>query len=198
MKSNGKPLIALLGAAAVSLLFSGCFTWSSFKWSSTTVEAGKSTHAVIGMRPSSEQADRDYPFILVGFSGGGSLELGNKRTWDVKGKFGGPEDLVTDSALEAAILNAPDACELNGEPLSHGTDVAWTALRTDKLVNDRDKFDKQAIARIQIKAPAGTPAHEEQVYFLGGGWDDSNPNNGAPASNEVGCSGGTISFLRIK
>jgi hypothetical protein len=198
VKGKRKLVVALLAAASLAALFSGCFVWSSFKWTSTTVKAGKPSYAVIGMRPSTEQADRDYPFIMVGFRVGSVLELGNKRTWDVKGTFGGPEPLVTDSALETAILNAPDACELNGEPLSHGSDFLWTALRTDGLVNDRDKFGKEAIARVQIKAPEGVSDHEEDVAFLGGGWDDSNPENGVPTSNEVGCGGGTIGFLRVK
>jgi hypothetical protein len=197
MKIKGKVVAALVGAGVMSLLLSGCFALSSFKWSSYTVKDGESTYAVIGMRPHSEQEDKDYPFIMVGFRGGGNLELGNKRVWDVRGTFGGPDPLVTDSALETAILNASDSCEVNGEPLSHG-DLLWTALRADRQVNDRDKFAKEAIARIQIKAPAGTPAHEEDVFFLGGGWKDDNPNNGVPGSNEIGCSGGTVSFLRIK
>jgi hypothetical protein len=196
MKSRRKPLVALLLAAGVAIIFSGCFTWSSFKWSSTVVKPGRSTTAVIGMTPAGEPPppNKDVPFILVGFSDTTQLKLGKTRKWDTEGKFGGPLKLFSDGALRTAALSA-DACKVSGQPLSQIADVIWSALRTDKTVNDKDRVGKIATTRIAIKAASNATDHQEQIYFLGGGWQDDGDAN--PEPEEVGCGGGTFTTLTI-
>jgi hypothetical protein len=188
-------IIAL--AALASLGLSGCFLWNSFKWSSTKVKAGKSTTALIGMTPAlgSPPADRDFPFVLVGLEDATQLSLGSTRSWDTKGKFGGPLPLFSDGALRTAALNA-DGCELAGQPLSQIDSVSWAALRTQKTVNDKNRAGTIAMAKIAIKADQGAAQSQEFVYLLGGGWADDGDD--IPESEEVGCGGGTITALTIK
>jgi hypothetical protein len=180
--------------------FSGCFLWTSFKWSSVKVKPGKSVDAIIGMVPESGsvQADKDYPFFMVGLADTTNLSLAGitKRTWDVKGKFKGPRPLQTDGGLEAAVL-ASDNCNINGIEINQIIDVEWTALRPDVQVNDRDRAGTVAQSKIRFKADPGTPPRDEQVYFFSGGWRDVNPANGIAEPEEVGCSGGTITVLSI-
>ena len=196
MKGKGKATVAALGAVGLALLFSGCFVWSSFKWSSTVVKPGKSTTAVIGLTPAGEPPppNKDVPFILVGFSDTTQLSLGKTRRWDTEGKFGGPLKLFSDGALRTAALSA-DACKVAGQPLSQIPDVVWSALRTDKTVNDRDKVGKIATTKVAIKAASNATDHQEQIYFLGGGWQDDGDTN--PEPEEVGCGGGTITTLTV-
>ncbi len=192
-------MAAVAIAVALGFGLSGCFTWSSFKWSTTKVEAGKSTDAIVGMIPESGPiVDKDYPFILVGLPNTSNLSLAGitKRTWDVKGKFKGPRPLQTDGGLEAAVLNS-DNCNINGIEINQIPDVEWTALRPDVVVNDRDRAGTVAQSKIRFKADPGTAPRDEQVHFFSGGWNDDSPANGITEPEEVGCSGGTITSLAI-
>ena len=198
--SRGRAVIALGCAAVLALGFSGCFVWSSFKWSTTKVKPGRSVDAIIGMIPESGDAtsDKDYPFVMVGILNTSNLTLAgiNKRTWDVKGKFKGPRPLQTDGGLEQAILDS-DNCNVNGIEINQIFDTEWTALRPDVAVNDRDRAGTIAQSKIRFKADPGSSERDEEVYFFSGGWRDENPANGIPEPAEVGCSGGTITFLSI-
>jgi hypothetical protein len=194
----GRRVLAVVLAALMASGFSGCFVWNSFKWSSTKVEAGKSTKALIGMTSAlgSPPADRDFPFVLVGLQDPTQLSLGSTRSWDTKGKFGGPLPLFSDGALRTAALGA-DGCKLAGQPLSQIDNVSsWAALRTQKKVDDKDRAGTIATAKIAIKADQGATQNQEFVYFLGGGWADDGDDN--PESDEVGCGGGTVTTLAIK
>jgi hypothetical protein len=198
-KRRGRLAAAAALAAFCCLGLSGCFLWSSFKWSSTTVKPGRSVDAVIGMTPeTSGQGNKDYPFIMVGLSDPSNLSLAgiSKRTWDVKGRFGGPEPLAADGGLESAVL-ASDNCNINGIEIAQIPDTAWTALRPDAKVNDRDKAGRVALSKIRLRAGAAASATNEQVYLFSGGWSDNLNDNGIAEPDEVGCSGGTITALAI-
>jgi hypothetical protein len=197
---RGKAIVAVGCAAALAFGLSGCFLWSSFKWSTTKVKPGKSTDAIIGMTPETGDitGSKDYPFIMVGLTSTSNLSLAGitRRTWDVKGKFKGPRPLQTDGGLEAAVL-ASDNCNVNGIEINQILEVEWTALRPDVQVNDRDRAGVIAQSKIRFKADPGTPPRDEQVYFFSGGWRDESPANGITEPEEVGCSGGTITALSI-
>lgn len=114
--------------------------------------------------------------------------------WDADGRFGGPEDLFSDGALAAAAVNG-DGCLFAGNHLSDISDVTWKALRTDTQVNDQDKAGQTSLSKIAIKADASATTSQEQIYFIGGTWNDD--GDATPENSEVGCTGGTLTTLAI-
>jgi hypothetical protein len=189
-------VLVAVAALLLSTALSGCFFFSSFKWSKNTVKVGKTTDAIVGMVPATgdQTKNRGYPFILFGFADPATLELGSKRTFDTGGKFGGPKALFNDGALATEAVDS-DECQLAGQDLSQIVDVAWKAVRTDVQINDRDKEGVAAKSKVAVKAPHGTPVGQQQVYVVTGSWQDDGDHS--PENDEVGCTGGAITTISI-
>ena len=166
---GGRALIGVTCALLAGLSLSGCFVWNSAKWSPQTPKAGKTVNAVIKAVPvvgSNPPPQKNYPAVLIAFSSNGPrLKLGNKRTFDTKGDFGGPYKMFEDGALKNAVLDS-DACTWGGEHLNQIPDVDWTAVRTDVEVSDRDKLNP-AVVKVALKTDS-TAVHGEQdaVYLI--------------------------------
>ena len=197
MRSTGKLAMALVAAVGVSVFLSGCFSFQSVTWSPAVVKAGKTTDAVIKFVPDiGPTKNKMIPFVLVGVPDVGVLSVTNTRTFDVKGKFGGPEHMISDANLRNVALEA-DECELAGQTLNQIDGVDWTAVRTEGVVNDRDKFKTPAVSKVRLKVLSSLDRTQAQVYVFGGNWSDQGNFPGVPEEPEVACSGGSISTITI-
>ena len=195
---RGIRLCAVIAAGlGLSLALSGCFVWSSFKWSSPVVKPGERATGTIGLMPENGGSrDRFVQFFLVGLSEQSQFSLGGARKWDVKGQYGGPETMFSDGSLANAATNSQSCAVGDSRPVDI-TGFDWFALRTNGEIDDRDKVNKLLISKLGLKAANGATPSQEQIYVLSGGWYDENDNQ-QPASDEIGCGGGTITAMTIK
>jgi hypothetical protein len=192
-----KRLTVVAAVALSALLFSGCFTFQSLSFDPAVVKAGKKTAAVVKLVPDLSQArNKMIPFILVGLSDSGVLEVTDKRTFDTKGDYGGPEHMITDANLRNVAIEDED-CTFGGQTLNQIQGVSWTAARTEKEVSDRDKFKAPAVAKLTLKVVKGLDRTQGQVYVLAGNWSDQGQFAGVVEEPEVACAGGSISTLTL-
>jgi hypothetical protein len=192
-------LVAVLALGA-SFALSGCFLLQSFKWSSPTVRPGKSTYAEMNVVPlkgsGQTDPDRGYQAFIIGFpDSGNQVTLGKTKVFDTGGKFGGPFPMAQDQAVANEALN-DQACTISTVYLSEFQNIDWTAVRTDKKVDDRDRDRISAHAKIQFHVKKSSPPTQEEIFIVDANWNDSN-NNHVVEDNEVGCAGGTIPAITI-
>ncbi len=196
---RGMRLCAVVVAGlALSVAFSGCFLWSSFKWSKPVVKEGKRVTATIGLQSDrGPSRDKMVQFFLIGVPEQDILVPAGTRKWDIKGKFGGPETLFSDGTMANAAINA-DSCMIGNSKPNEIMDYHWHALRTDDEVDDRNKEGTLLLSKVGMKAQGTVSAPSPlTVYVFSGVWHDTT-EDGQPQDDEIGCSGGTITNMTIK
>ena len=93
-------------------------------------------------------------FVIVGVGGvtGQDTDIGvTKATWGVTGTYGGPSPMGVESSLVTAM--GAD-CSSSGLNFNTITGVLWKAFATPTNKNDKDKFGKQAVIDVVLKAKA--------------------------------------------
>ena len=189
--------LKVLGVLAILAVFmTGCFKIGGYKFSKMAVQNGEKTVLEVHLFPFSEEANRDYPFIVVVVpaddtdpeGGTSSTVTTQPKVLDVKGKFGGPYELVSDAALRAWILD--------GNGLGCDVEVGDGKIfvfRSSQRINDQARLMTKAVTRLGLKYTnsndpfSGTLVN---VRVLAGGWDDDvndEANAGVPNGNEVAC-----------
>jgi hypothetical protein len=179
-----KSKVRLIAAITVlGLLSTGCFVLRGFVWKGGRVKVGKQIVLSLLLRPSDNISSRDYPFVLIGLPGDTkkrdpALKVAGPRKFDLKGKFGGPKDLVRDDDLRDWIVDYG----LCGE--TDSPDTRWVLFRTANPVTDRGAVGKTAVSKITFE---GVSKDMQTVLIGVGGWDDANDSGTVDGKAEAAC-----------
>jgi hypothetical protein len=203
-----KIAISIVGAAALSVVMSGCFGFMGIRFSSTNLKPNppkkSKTVAKVYSQPTLTEAQkaegefpaRDYPFFLIGLDPSVQFRAAAAR-FDVPGKFGpkGGRRLVRDTDLEAAISSDEFFC---GDPDDLPSD--FRVYRTEGRVNDRGKVSESTFSELpfrqtELAYPYGPPG----VTIRTGNWFDDGDGLVDPFPGDLyGCTGGGYFNLNLK
>jgi hypothetical protein len=187
------PLIA--GVVIAGLLFGGCFTLRGFRWSVHKIKRGEKGGLILLMKPATTEKEKNYPLFLIGLADPTppnpgdpdpprTMQLVKPRTFDTKGKFGGPHKLVMDNALRDELLDS-GFCDATSSD-----SVDWFLLRTEKAIGNRGAITKTAETKISLKATQQATG-VEFVQVETGGWvdldDDGVYTPGEKGKDLAGC-----------
>lgn len=180
-----KSKLRLIAAITVlGLLSTGCFTLRGFVWKGGKVKVGNKIALLLFLRPNDNLSSRDYPFVLIGLPGDTkdadpALKVAGPRKFDLKGKFGGPNDLVRDDDLRDWVLDG-NLCEWSDQ-----TEVRWVLFRTANPVRDRGETGLTAVTKITFE---GVEKDNVQTVLVGaGGWEDKNDSGTVDEKLEAAC-----------
>lgn len=199
-----------LAAAAMTVVFGGCFGFYGLKFSKTNLKPGPAkqskTVAKIWSQPQLSQTQKtrsdfppgEYVFFLVDMEGQVKPLPGGAR-FDVPGKFGpkGGRRLVRDDAVRDALADGPPI--FCGQGFDDSPED-FAVFRTQNRVRDEGKvkvktFSTFPFRQLELAYPYGPPGANIQI----GSWMDVN-NDGAPQFDQdwIGCSGGGYFNLNLK
>ncbi len=144
-----RKVLVGLGAAAMALLLSGCFSLQGFSVLASAIAPGKTTKVQFVMHPTSTTASRQFQFVLVGIDSS-DLAIG-KATWGTNKKFGGPKAMPVAPGF-AAALDASGSCSSHGLDFSSITGMTWKGFLTQHKVKDKGAVKQKAVTQVILKA----------------------------------------------
>jgi len=162
----------VLVVAAFSLIASACFQIRGIKVIGEKVltSVGQSTELKIDMfRQSQINDSTNYVFLLIGLN---DLDYGSTTNFDLKGNWGGPLSVASDTGLKNFLL-ADDNCAALGVS---ATDIdaasfdEWIAIRTTtKVDSSSNGFYKSMREKITVSREASTndTSYGQIVVFSG-------------------------------
>ena len=205
-----KLAVAVLGAAAVALVFSGCFVFSGIDYSKIKLRPGPAKHSVskvTGEVFPSGGTKKALFFVLIGLPNGATdgdtsddaLAIkGNEGVLDpAKRIFSHPKPLTPNSTIRDYLLNNSGQC---GSFQLNTSDTKYQVLATNAAVDDQGKTSTAVQYRYALKQTQ--PSHDIEpanVLSATGFWVDKNHDGQInDGSGTFGCTGGAASSIRLK
>ena len=190
-----KKLGIAVGAVALTFVLSSCWALQSFGVLDYTLTPGQSTKARFVLRPAAGAVGGSRMFVIVGVGGVGTAEDTDigvpKATWGVTRTYGGPSPMGVESNLVTALGSD---CQSSGLNFNTITGVLWKAFATPTNKNDKDKFGKQAVIDVVLKAKAAEVNVGANYSIMGvvGSWfddGDGNPEDSGSTDDSYQCWG---------
>ena len=136
-------------------------------------DAGAGTKAKFVLRPSNFDQEvagisgPQYEFVVVGVETDDDLNV-QTATWGTNGEFGGPMTMPANGALLTAVASS---CSWAGLSFNDITGYTWKLFVTPVEIGDGNKYEKEAVVQVGVKAKGtATAANEPSVIGVAGEW----------------------------